>query len=48
MLGSTVAPDLISILFFQDMVVITDGNSEHVAQAYRKIGIFGEKKTFDL
>ena len=26
------------------MVLILDGNSEHVAHAKRKIGLFGEKK----
>ena len=26
------------------MVLILDGNSEHVAHASRKLGLFGEKK----
>ena len=30
------------------MVLILDGNSEHGAHASRKIGLFGEKTTFDL
>ena len=30
------------------MVLILDGNLGHVAHAWRKIGLFGEKKTSDL
>ena len=37
----------ISMLFSKIMAFILDGNTENVAHAYRKVGIFGEKK-FDL
>ena len=30
------------------MVLILDGNPEHVAQTYKKTGIFGEEKKSDL
>ena len=29
---------------YRNIVLILDGNSEHVAHAWRKIGIFGKKK----
>jgi len=30
------------------MVLIKDGNSEHVAQAWRDIGLFGEKNPIQI
>ena len=35
---------MIATKYIKPMVFILDGNSEHVAHAGRKMGIFGDKK----